>query len=114
MVRIVRSLPTPSPPTHPRVYSTVACTVTAVTLPIKATAGLPFFGVFAGVAALVAGPPAWRLYQDRIFEAIRADVNRLRHAFEEDLGAIDDRSRAMLKKKRFGNLKYELTGLFEI
>jgi len=87
--------------------------VTAVALPIKVTAGLPFFGAFAGVAAL-AGPPAWRLLQDRIFGSIRADVNRLRHAFEEDLGAIDDRSRKLLKIKRFRYLKYELTGYFEI
>lgn len=83
-----------------------------MTAPIPYTAVMFSFGAVGGVVAL-AGPSALYLYQNHTFECIRADVTKLRHAFEDDLGAVDDRSRKILTKKRFRYLRYELADIWE-
>ncbi|KAM7200803.1 hypothetical protein V8F33_003734 [Rhypophila sp. PSN 637] len=87
---------------------TVACTVSAITVPARVAAGLSFFGAVAGVVALAA-PPAWRSYHDSNFEAMRLDVNKLRHAFEHD--RPNDMSRELLRRSRFEYLRKELSNL---
>ncbi|KAM7214625.1 hypothetical protein V8F06_010024 [Rhypophila decipiens] len=87
---------------------TVACTVSAITIPARVAAGLSFFGAVAGVVALAA-PPAWRSYHDSNFETMRLDVNKLRHAFEHD--RPNDMSRELLRRSRFEHLRKELSNL---
>lgn len=89
---------------------TVACTASAFTVPSKVAAGISIAGAVAGVIALTA-PPAWHSYQDYNFDTARANVQQLRCTFQNDIGAVDDKSRDILKPSQFKFLQRAFVNL---
>ncbi|KAF5124048.1 hypothetical protein E5D57_011970 [Metarhizium anisopliae] len=85
--------------------STLACCISAATVPVKVIAGVSAVGAVAGALAL-AVPPTWHNIQSYSVRNTRASLKSLRCAFEQN--NVGERHRDALEPSKFKYLKWIL------